>query len=90
MMTDLKEHEPDKDKRDILRTRSQAHLGSGWYDLEHWDNCIVARWMKDDAEVFVDSQKNEEVIISFRALSFHIPRKVTIICNEQIRAKGRT
>lgn len=83
MTTDLKRREPDKDTRDILRTRFQAHLGSGWYDLEHWDSCIAARWMKDEAEVIVDSQRDGEAIISFRALSYHIPRRVAVIYNEQ-------
>ena len=68
---------------DILCTRLQAHLGTGWYDLERWDNCIKARWMKDAAEVFIDSERSARVIVSVRALSFRIPRRVTIICNNE-------
>lgn len=52
-------------------------LGKGWYGAETWKD-LPARWMSENAEIFVHSDEKKNADLEFRAVAFIKPRVVEI------------
>jgi hypothetical protein len=62
--------------------QNEIYFATGWYNNESW-NSIPTRWTSGNATFLVYSEKPRNALLNMSALSYRIPKTVTIIYHDE-------
>lgn len=73
------------EEHEYTNTEKEIHLQftGGWHYLEHW-NGSSTRWISNDANISVYTNKNESANLSFKTQSFSEPRTLMVYADETL------